>query len=150
MVVAGVSVKPHVFWDPHHRFETSTSPSSTPSESPTQNKIIMAPVSLLDLIDALPSQDGWGPPITQKDTLNGIPYAPFSKGDKLGRMADWTEGKDRDRGGRQQYGRGFRGIDFQNNRLRLFLTAPQTSKHMARRAILLPFKPPKRRRPSRL
>ncbi|KAJ5937501.1 hypothetical protein N7454_003843 [Penicillium verhagenii] len=41
--------------------------------------------------------------------LNGVPYAPFSKGDKLGRMADWTaESKDRDRQGRQQYNRNFR------------------------------------------
>ncbi|EKG17692.1 Eukaryotic translation initiation factor 3 subunit 7 [Macrophomina phaseolina MS6] len=37
--------------------------------------------------------------------LEGVPYAPYSKADRLGRMADWTEGKDRDgRGGRQQYG----------------------------------------------
>jgi hypothetical protein len=76
------------------------------------NTTTMAPASLLDLIEALPSQDGWGPQVTEKDTLNGIPYAPFSKGDKLGRMADWTEGKDRDRGGRQQYGRGYRGTRF--------------------------------------
>jgi translation initiation factor 3 subunit D len=42
--------------------------------------------------------------------LEGIPYAPYSKADKLGRMADWTEGKDRERGGRQQYGnRNYRG-----------------------------------------
>ncbi|OAG21805.1 eukaryotic translation initiation factor 3 subunit D [Alternaria alternata] len=36
--------------------------------------------------------------------LDGVPFAPYSKADKLGRMADWTEGKDRERGGRQQYG----------------------------------------------
>lgn len=42
--------------------------------------------------------------------LNGVPYAPFSKGDKLGRMADWTaESKNGDRQGRQQYNRNFRG-----------------------------------------
>jgi translation initiation factor 3 subunit D len=41
--------------------------------------------------------------------LNGVPYAPFSKGDKLGRMADWTaESKTGDRQGRQQYNRNFR------------------------------------------
>ncbi|KAI9271593.1 eukaryotic translation initiation factor 3 subunit D [Phascolomyces articulosus] len=37
------------------------------------------------------SQDGWGPtsdviPLKFQD----IPYAPYSKGDKLGRVADWT------------------------------------------------------------
>lgn len=68
--------------------------------------------SIADLISALPDGDGWGPAITTETTLDGVPYAPFSKGDKLGRMADWTtEGKDgRDgRGGRQQYNRNYRG-----------------------------------------
>lgn len=69
----------------------------------------MAPASLLDLVSALPSADTWGPPTTTETTLNGVPYAPYSKGDKLGRMADWTsEGKDRERGGRQQYQRNYR------------------------------------------
>ncbi len=57
-----------------------------------------------------PAGDGWGPSVTTETTLDGVPYAPFSKGDKLGRMADWTtEGKDRDRGGRAQYNRTYRG-----------------------------------------
>ncbi|RYP03152.1 hypothetical protein DL764_005359 [Monosporascus ibericus] len=66
--------------------------------------------SLAALISALPEGDGWGPPSTTETTLNGVPYAPFSKGDKLGRMADWTaDSKDRDgRGGRQQYNRNYR------------------------------------------
>ncbi|KAI1847391.1 hypothetical protein JX265_005549 [Neoarthrinium moseri] len=65
--------------------------------------------SLADLIAALPAEDGWGPPTTEETTLNGVPYAPFSKGDKLGRMADWTaDSKDRERGGRQQYNRNYR------------------------------------------
>ena len=59
--------------------------------------------------ESCPSGDGWGPAVTTETTLNGVPYAPFSKGDKLGRMADWTsEGKDRDRG-RNQYNRNYRG-----------------------------------------
>lgn len=68
--------------------------------------------SLADLIAALPDGDGWGPPTTTETTLNGVPYAPFSKGDKLGRMADWTsDSKDREgRGGRQQYNRNYRGM----------------------------------------
>jgi translation initiation factor 3 subunit D len=70
----------------------------------------MAP-SILNLVSSLPDTKGWGPPVSTETSLNGVPYAPFSKGDKLGRMADWTEGKDRERGGRQQYGgRGYRGI----------------------------------------
>jgi hypothetical protein len=68
---------------------------------------------LLNIIVGLPDGDTWGPPTTTETTLNGVPYAPYSKGDKLGRMADWTtEGKDgRDgRGGRQQYQRNYRGL----------------------------------------
>ncbi|KAJ4686991.1 hypothetical protein HRR95_001169 [Exophiala dermatitidis] len=70
----------------------------------------MPGISLADTINQLSVNDEWGPEITPTTTLDGVPYAPFSKGDKLGRMADWTqEGKEgRDRGGRQ-YGRNFRG-----------------------------------------
>ncbi|KAF2132614.1 eukaryotic translation initiation factor 3 subunit D [Dothidotthia symphoricarpi CBS 119687] len=64
----------------------------------------MAPASLLDLVSALPATEAWGPDVSTETMLDGIPFAPYSKGDKLGRMADWTEGKDRERGGRQQYG----------------------------------------------
>lgn len=69
----------------------------------------MAP-SILDIIESLPSGDTWGPPTTTETLLKGVPYAPYSKGDRLGRMADWTaEGKDREgRGGRQQYNRAYR------------------------------------------
>ncbi|KID99398.1 eukaryotic translation initiation factor 3, partial [Metarhizium majus ARSEF 297] len=60
------------------------------------------------ICESCPPGDGWGPSVTSETTLNGVPYAPFSKGDKLGRMADWTaEGKDRDRG-RSQYNRNYR------------------------------------------
>lgn len=73
----------------------------------------MAPISIADIVSALPSDDSWGPSTPTENTLDGVPYAPFSKGDKLGRMADWTtEGKDgRDgRGGRQAYNRNYRGV----------------------------------------
>lgn len=69
----------------------------------------MAPVSLADIVSALPSDDSWGPATPTDNTLDGVPYAPFSKSDKLGRMADWTaDGKDRERGGRQAYNRNYR------------------------------------------
>jgi len=66
---------------------------------------------LTELVDLCPSGDGWGCPVTTDTTLNGVPYAPFSKGDKLFRVADFTQdGKDRDgRGGRAQYNRQYRG-----------------------------------------
>lgn len=91
------------------------------------------PASIADLISALPDGDGWGPAITTETTLDGVPYAPFSKGDKLGRMADWTtEGKDgRDgRGGRQQYNRNYRGACAPSNFHFHFHPAPN---------LLLPF-----------
>jgi translation initiation factor 3 subunit D len=69
------------------------------------------------LIASLPDSEGgaWGPPSSTDSSLNDVPYAPYSKGDKLGRMADWTQdsGKDgRDaRGGRQGYNsRTYRGM----------------------------------------
>ncbi|KAF5003006.1 hypothetical protein FDECE_10428 [Fusarium decemcellulare] len=77
-----------------------------------QQEIIVKMADSLDYVqicESCPAGDGWGPPVTSETTLNGVPYAPFSKGDKLGRMADWTaEGKDRERGGRAQYNRNFR------------------------------------------
>ena len=73
---------------------------TTTNSSTLQN---MAPAALRDLLSALPSEPSWGPPTSQETTLDGVPYAPFSKADKLSRMADWTqEGKDRERGQRQQ------------------------------------------------
>lgn len=69
----------------------------------------MAHGSIADLVAALPSEDTWGPVTSTDNMFDGVPYAPFSKGDKLGRMADWTaESKDRERG-RQPYNRNFRG-----------------------------------------
>ena len=63
----------------------------------------------IQICESCPAGDGWGPPVTTETTLDGVPYAPFSKNDKLGRMADWTtDGKDRDRG-RMQYNRNYRG-----------------------------------------
>jgi hypothetical protein len=73
----------------------------------------MAPISISEIVSALPSDESWGPTVSTENTLDGVPYAPFSKSDKLGRMADWTtEGKDgRDgRGGRQAYNRNYRGL----------------------------------------
>lgn len=68
----------------------------------------MAP-ALLDIISALPADANWGPPPTSETTLDGVPYAPYSKGDKLTRMADWTaEGKERQGGQRQQGYRNYR------------------------------------------
>ena len=70
----------------------------------------MAPFSIADIVAALPAEDTWGPATAADNMLDGVPYAPFSKGDKLGRMADWTaESKDSNRGGRQAYNRNYRG-----------------------------------------
>jgi translation initiation factor 3 subunit D len=69
----------------------------------------MAPISIADIVAALPAEDTWGPAASSDNMLEGVPYAPFSKGDKLGRMADWTgDSKDRDRGGRQAFNRNYR------------------------------------------
>ena len=44
------------------------------------------PYEVPDISD---NKDGWGP-TTVPARLEGIPCAPFSKSDKLGRAADWT------------------------------------------------------------
>jgi hypothetical protein len=79
-------------------------------DCPIQTIANMPGISLAETIGSLNVNDEWGPEVTTSTTLEGVPYAPYSKSDKLGRMADWTqEGKEgRDRGGRQ-YGRNFRG-----------------------------------------
>ena len=71
----------------------------------------MSSITLAQTISELQS-DEWGPETVTETTLDGVPYAPYSKGDKLGRMADWTtEGKDREgRGGRAAYNRQYRGM----------------------------------------
>ena len=70
----------------------------------------MPGISLADTIGQLSVSDGWGPETVSTTTLDGVPYAPYSKGDKLGRMADWTqEGKDREGRGGRQYQRNYRG-----------------------------------------
>ncbi|KAF8341451.1 translation initiation factor eIF-3, subunit D [Cantharellus anzutake] len=46
------------------------------------------PFSLPPILDS----DTWGPPASSiADQFKGIPYAPYSKSDKLGRFADWSE-----------------------------------------------------------
>lgn len=72
----------------------------------------MAPFDFQNIIASLPLEDSWGPSTpAPTDTLNDIPYAPYSKGDKLGRMADWSaeggkDGRDnRNRGGYNRYNR---------------------------------------------
>jgi len=77
------------------------------------------------ICESCPPADGWGPPVTTQTTLDGVPYAPFSKGDKLARMADWTtEGKDRERGGRMQYNRSYRDQQVYGSSHALTFSAP--------------------------
>ena len=73
--------------------------------------LTMPSILLADTIESLSLDDEWGPETVTSTTLDGVPYAPYSKGDKLGRMADWTqEGKDgRDGRGGRQFNRNYRG-----------------------------------------
>ncbi|KAF7560985.1 hypothetical protein G7046_g3160 [Stylonectria norvegica] len=83
--------------------------SSPPSPTHAQQHKMTDSLDYVKICESCPPGDGWGPSVTTETTLNGVPYAPFSKGDKLGRMADWTtEGKEGTRGGRQQYNRNYR------------------------------------------
>ncbi len=43
-------------------------------------------------------EGGWGPsPDCIPENLRYLPFAPFSKNDKLGRACEWTQNKDKDR-----------------------------------------------------
>ncbi|CAA22586.1 translation initiation factor eIF3d [Schizosaccharomyces pombe] len=54
------------------------------------------------LPELAPVKSAWGPPETEQ--IGGdIPYAPFSKGDRLGKIADWSVDQPKD--GREQRGR---------------------------------------------
>lgn len=70
----------------------------------------MAP-NFSGIITGLPADANWGPqaPTEAQTLINDVPYAPYSKGDKLGRLADWSgDGKGDDRrGGR--FNRNYRG-----------------------------------------
>ena len=71
----------------------------------------MPGISLADTISQLSVNGEWGPEAVSSTALDGVPYAPYSKGDKLGRMADWTqEGKDREGRGGRQFNRNYRGV----------------------------------------
>jgi len=45
-----------------------------------------APFSLPAIAE---NSDGWGP-VGIPSELEGMPYAPYSKSDKIGRIADWN------------------------------------------------------------
>ncbi|KAH3679361.1 hypothetical protein WICMUC_001042 [Wickerhamomyces mucosus] len=65
-----------------------------------------------DLNSLISSSNIWGPPqaVPQNLRFSDIPYAPFSKGDKIGKAADWEskdnfskDSKDKNRKGQRDY-----------------------------------------------
>jgi translation initiation factor 3 subunit D len=84
----------------------------------TNHQFVFAPTNMFKLQE-LQSTDGWGPgdEWELEGALKDVPFAPFSKGDKLGRAADWTaESKDgRDSRSRQGYNRNYRGTLLNGN-----------------------------------
>ncbi|EEB07873.1 translation initiation factor eIF3d Moe1 [Schizosaccharomyces japonicus yFS275] len=50
-----------------------------------------------------PVKSAWGPPENISVARDDVPYAPFSKGDRLGKIADWSVDQTKD--GREQRGR---------------------------------------------
>ncbi|KAK6544004.1 hypothetical protein TWF694_000718 [Orbilia ellipsospora] len=70
----------------------------------------MAP-TFNSIISSLPTDAVWGPqdPTEAEGIVNDMPYNPFSKGDKLGRLADWSGDSKNDRDQRTRgYGRNYR------------------------------------------
>ena len=120
--------------------QKATQASSFPHTNKHSHITNMAPIALTELVSALPSDSIWGPPTTSETLVNGVPYAPYSKGDKLGRMADWTnEGKDREGRRGQQFNRAYRGEIFSRTQSQALMKSYQISKSMVpeRRAYSL-------------
>lgn len=46
-------------------------------------------VAAFEVPQVAANEDGWGP-TTVPEQLDGVPYAPFGKGDKIGRVSDFT------------------------------------------------------------
>ena len=46
--------------------------------------------ALFEVPDVENNVEGWGP-LAIPDHLAGIPYAPFGKGDKVGKISDFTQ-----------------------------------------------------------
>jgi translation initiation factor 3 subunit D len=93
----------------------------------------MPGLRLADTIAQLSVEDdGWGPETVTSTTLDGVPYAPYSKGDKLGRMADWTqEGKEGAQRGNRNYNRNYRGEFLYREGGTYILTLNKINKFMA-------------------
>lgn len=114
--------------------------------------INMSSITLADTVSELDSVEEWGPETVTETTLDGVPYAPYSKGDKLGRMADWTtEGKDREGRGRQQYQRNYRGKETPQPRSTANANGEQINRFMVpAHPLSLRFRSPKMNPPSPL
>jgi hypothetical protein len=69
------------------------------------------------LPEIIDNDNGWGPsPVMLPEKFRDIPYAPYSKADKLGRIADWStpEQREKESSGRQRTNyRNYRGNDIQ-------------------------------------
>ncbi len=46
-------------------------------------------VAAFEVPQVAANDSGWGP-TTVPESLDGVPYAPFGKGDKIGRVSDFT------------------------------------------------------------
>ena len=62
----------------------------------TPNKQPDMSLPKFNLLGLTPVEDPWGPNdyIPESLTFNGVPYAPFIKSDKLGKIADWQAPKE--------------------------------------------------------
>ena len=78
-------------------FEAPDHPRSAPAQfcldiSRSEIRFVvrhLATMSVFQVPQVVDNSDGWGPSAIPKH-LQGVPYAPFGKGDKLGKAADWT------------------------------------------------------------
>ena len=91
-----------------------TDPAFTSSETTDENGHVK-PGRAFTLPEIIDNENGWGPsPVMLPEQFRDIPYAPYSKADKLGRIADWStpDQREKEATGRQRAGRGYRGMFF--------------------------------------
>ncbi|CAG8527172.1 6176_t:CDS:10 [Paraglomus brasilianum] len=87
-----------------------TDPAFTSSETTDENGHVK-PGRAFTLPEIIDNENGWGPsPVMLPEQFRDIPYAPYSKADKLGRIADWStpDQREKEATGRQRAGRGYR------------------------------------------
>ena len=73
----------------HHKPVHGKSHCDCAAEAAGRHSLHTMP-GLFSIPDVIDNPEGWGP-TTEPEHLRGIPYAPYSKADKVGRISDFAQ-----------------------------------------------------------